>query len=65
MEQESRDLTNISFNDFVSLIFDRSERFKPDAPLAVVEIDERNSAITTCDCFGNQNSCSRDLQNKS
>ncbi len=40
MEPESRDLTSISFDDFVSLIFNPSEHWKPDTPVPVIEIDE-------------------------
>ena len=40
MEQpESRDLTNISFDDFVSLIFNAAEQIKPDRPLSGMEVE--------------------------
>jgi hypothetical protein len=40
MEQpESRDLTNISFDGFVSLIFDPAEQIKPDGPLSFAEVE--------------------------
>lgn len=45
MEQpESRDLTNISFDDFVSLIFNRAEQIKPDRPHPFIqdEVDAKH-----------------------
>jgi hypothetical protein len=36
---ESRDLTNISFDDFVSLIFNHAEQIKPDRPLSGIEVE--------------------------
>ena len=43
MEQpESRDLTNISFDDFVALIFNPAEQFKPDVLLPDMEINAQS-----------------------
>jgi hypothetical protein len=40
MEQpQSRDLSSISFDDFVSLIFNPAEQVKPDAPLSGIEAE--------------------------
>lgn len=42
MEQpESRDLTNISFDDFVCLIFNRAEQTKRNGPFPEVEVDNK------------------------
>jgi hypothetical protein len=38
-QPESRDLTNISFDDFVSLIFNPAEQIKPDRPLSGIEVE--------------------------
>lgn len=39
MEQpKSRDLTSISFDEFVSLIFDPAEQLKPDTPFSGIEV---------------------------
>jgi hypothetical protein len=43
MEQpESRDLTNIPFDDFVALIFNPAEQFKPDVLLPDMEINAQS-----------------------
>jgi hypothetical protein len=40
MEQpESRDLRSISFNDFVSLVFNSAEQVKPDTPVSDFKIE--------------------------
>jgi hypothetical protein len=36
---ESRDLTSISFNDFVSLVFNSAEQVKPDTPVSDFKIE--------------------------
>ena len=69
MEQpESRDLTSISFNDFVSLVFNSAEQVKPDTPVSDFKIeivDGTKYAATTHDCSKSQNFCYRALQNRS
>ena len=63
MEQpKSRDLRSVSFDEFVSLIFNPAEQLKPDTRLCDIEVE---IDATTYSCSGSRNFCLRDLQSRS